>query len=106
LRAEQARAGRAWAQFSLGNRLVREATTGAWCEDYEHEKLARGLELLNAAKEQNHVRAMLTLAWAYKLGWGVPVSNVRVGQLYARMMEIGTPHERAAATYCFGGGAN
>jgi len=96
----KAHQGQSWAQFILGNKLVKEAIevkefADEDCSDWP--ELKEGLKLLRDAVKQNHVRAMITLATMHQYGWGLPVSLEQVDTLYQSIMEHGTPQEQDLA---------
>ena len=83
------REGRSWAQFSLGNRLVRISTEN---ENYNLDMLNNGIELLIAAERKNYVRAMFTLAYLYDSKIGeIPDSYAK--HLYLKIMNNCTETE-------------
>ena len=83
------REGHSWAQFSLGNRLVRISTEN---ENYNLDMLNSGIELLIAAERKNYVRAMFTLAGLYDCNIGeIPDSYAK--HLYLKIMNNCTETE-------------
>jgi len=96
----KAHQGKAWAQFVVGNKLVKEAIEVTEFEDEDCEEwpeIKEGLKLLREAVKQNHVRAMISLATMHQYGWGVPVSKDKIEVLYQSIMEHGTPQEQELA---------
>ena len=83
------REGRSWAQFSKGNRLVRESTKN---ENYDLDMLNSGIELLIAAERKNYVRAMFILAALYDFNIG-EIPDGYAKYLYSKIMNNCTETE-------------